>query len=1807
MENNDLSQEDKVSQYLDAILAGSNIKGRGETPEDNELIDLAYQVAEAYTAEDKFAENTASKNIDSKFETLKKTENKTEVPLDTLPESSNKPNKLKAFFNNLTFLHNKKFIAGFSTFIFLFVITGMIGYVYINGKNAPVGDQKRDTIDLRNVELVKTAETENGVKTSGGTFEIKFADNKVKSGQDVASFIKLDPNVNFTAELQEDAQTIVIKPQTDLEAGKEYTVVMDEGMKFEGDVETKYPRTWKFATEPVFAITGVTPKDGSTQVPVDSTIEFEFNYSNIDANEFKKLVSISPNINGTYEVVNRKIVFLPKSLYPYTGYTVTIKKGFKNSDGDVINEDKTFQFATGTQTSEGRYDEKPYFTASPTPIIGSYADNPIIRADSYKLQSHLKADIYTVSKDGIVEFMQKYNEKLGMTVMPSADKLKKIATAEFSDKDPLYYNNILNYSFPGKNNYLVDIYSDEVPYRQQRIVSITDYDILVESGDKKTDMWVYNYGDLKFVKGAKVEVYSKDNGTLKQIVTGNTADGGNLNYETTKGKADLVIGSVNNASFYVSNAQIPDIYYGSYYDDFNDNGPEGYRSFLYTDKAAYKKGDDVNFKYIVRGESDYVFSVPKDTKVKIRAVTDHTIFEKEYSLDEWGSIVDAFTLPKNSGEGEFNIYAQIGDSNEYLARSVRIAEFEKGQFDIEVKTDKSIIKNGMTAEATFSVKTYDGKPYTGTVVVKTYMEDRTVTDWVEGVGEDNPNRAYNQNVYEEHTVQLSQDGIGKLKVTPLVSKHGNSSQHQAYNFTFEVTATGSNNISQSETADILVWEDGKRISDKVENSANIKKDSEVTVDVKSTDPLTGAIQKNIDVKYTVVRQYSYLTQVGEHYDETTKSVVKDYRTTYEKETIIENTVNTGNSGIGQFKFKVTKPGSYYANFSSGEGNNFVDLRSYLAYLYDNSQVAPQDYKYDEGLTMSLSGTEYKVGETFDVSLKSDLKAEGLYLIKRGEVYQWKVIDLSTAKKLSYTLDSRSYPSVSIDVYYPSAGYFKADSKDSKKELLAHANSTVKVADPSRDLNLEISGVKSTYNPGNEVQATVTVTDDTGKPVSAEISLVVTDKAIVDLFGENSEQITTRFQELIRQTAAVSYSRVDSDNPGDGGRGDGGGGYTRADLKDVGYWNGKIVTDSSGKATVKFNMPDNITGWVVTAVGMDKVGRVARTQTETVTTQDFSLNFDLPEYLRSSDTLNADISITNYSADTHKGTLKVTSKECKVTPETTDVTVAASSGKYVKVSLTPGTNATECTFTANFTEDNKLLDGLEKKLTILEGSYFESNTASSKVDSEKTFTFQVTKTADRNRAFLELRNNLIDDSYKQYYEIDLDSSPTLNGALLANVALYENWDKFGMTEKKDSLSKIIEKQLAMLYQKQDKTGGISYFGYDANGIQETAFAAYAAGRLEKNGFTIQHDFKNGLLTYLRNTIFSDQSNYDEKMLALRGIASMSQTEALSKASYFFAHRNDFKDSPWAMVLLGNTLYDLGSVSDAQVIADELVGMSKSGTNYAFWLDNEQKYKDPHTKELISTEGFELYSKIGGDQDFRTNILNWLLVNSSQYSYRFEPRFIASKVVLFGTDYNADPQTVTVLLNDKQVYSGTVNGFQSVELTDLTQGDNKVVVKSEGVFATLNTTLLADPKSEIPDDIKITTEYFDLESGAKLAKVKEGEFVRIRNTIVPSIDGKLLTVRNSLPAGIIVLDGYYTQIDQEKLFKFFNDSVSNKWSNNMVEFNDFTEYQVKKSKVYTYDTLGLAKYSGSFDTGASQAFFAEFTDLSGIEASKTITVE
>ena len=103
---------------------------------------------------------------------------------------------------------------------------------------------------------------------------------------------------------------------------------------------------------------------------------------------------------------------------------------------------------------------------------------------------------------------------------------------------------------------------------------------------------------------------------------------------------------------------------------------------------------------------------------------------------------------------------------------------------------------------------------------------------------------------------------------------------------------------------------------------------------------------------------------------------------------------------------------------------------------------------------------------------------------------------------------------------------------------------------SRTLNVQVTTDKQTAGPGDKVTYTIATKDQSGKPVSADVSLAVVDKAVLALAPSNSDPIVKGFYPdtgLGVQTALGLVSSADDFNaqyrssiPTGGGAGGGGG-------------------------------------------------------------------------------------------------------------------------------------------------------------------------------------------------------------------------------------------------------------------------------------------------------------------------------------------------------------------------------------------------------------------------------------------------------------------------------------------------------------------------------------------------------------------------------------------------------------------------------------------------------------------------------------------
>jgi len=185
------------------------------------------------------------------------------------------------------------------------------------------------------------------------------------------------------------------------------------------------------------------------------------------------------------------------------------------------------------------------------------------------------------------------------------------------------------------------------------------------------------------------------------------------------------------------------------------------------------------------------------------------------------------------------------------------------------------------------------------------------------------------------------------------------------------------------------------------------------------------------------------------------------------------------------------------------------------------------------------------------------------------------------------------------------------------------------------LDIQLTGLKERYQPGEKVSGTINVRDSRGRGVAASLSMAAVDQAIfalqprmaidIERFFYHAHRNTviggtsysTRFYGYaeedklalarhLRQDAALADLSKGSQRSFDESR--------RGDFRDVAYWNADIVTDASGKANFNFTLPDNITTWKLDLTALDDTDRVGSREGAFIARKDLFLRAIVPSIL-----------------------------------------------------------------------------------------------------------------------------------------------------------------------------------------------------------------------------------------------------------------------------------------------------------------------------------------------------------------------------------------------------------------------------------------------------------------------------------------------------------------------------------------------------------------------------------------------------------------
>lgn len=1728
---------------------------------------------------------------------------------------------------------------GMGTMTLSLVMCGLaaFGLVYYRGTDIPI---------LRNfaeqaqpmLSLTKESETEYGVVASGNSFTIDVRDDVYFRTLGLKNKVSVEPQIVFEVAVSQDNSFISVIPAQELAPDTTYTVTMRKGTMFSNGTSLSNDVAWSFRTEPEFAITGITPKDGSTSAPIDTTVEIEFTYKNLDVEKFQEYFAISPDVSGSFECVGKNIVFIPdENLVPLSQYRVTIKSGFSDGRGNVLSEEATSTFRVSSVDSTNVFVPHPTMMWSERSPIISMTQDPWLGMYTYGLTGNVDFTLYSASPEALLEVMKDY--KWQISTKPSSGNIEQIRTFSLSTGDADFFTVELN----DCGIYFLEAYNESYGRSIYVFLIYSPIGLVYSNANNNTQLWLSEMNEKKPVSGGTVAFYDFDY-SESPIFTADTDTNGYAFMGESGGDFALAeyLGNYAVGGTFGNNSNW---WYSDGYWDREDAEDIEHRAYVYTDRPFYRAGDTVHFKAIVREEDDMVYSLPSVQEVTIR-MGDHSYlwsglielpdFEKTYTLStDFGTLTDEFVVPSNMEPGYQQLGAFIGDI-QIGTTTLMIAEYEKPRYRYSLSLDKTLAVNGDSLNIVVSGTDYTGDPAAGQKVgfaVGKYSVSSG--SWI-----DDPEafQAYstgnNTSVIDE-TLVLDSDGRAEKIIDLDIG--GYSSGLGLY----RVTIWSKENYASHDSDTVLVASSNHFLFLKGEKTA-VKEGESNKLLFRTARLWTMESEGGVRVEYRVSRSWTQWVEDGEYYDPLTKTHKPLYRsTTAYADVLADQEVTTDETGSAVVNIPSLEKGSYtvtarYYNDDSAYARTFESV----FYVYeepDSDDPMYSDWGSSwEKIKIYADKSEYVPGDTANIAIKTTLKGKGLYMIKRGDVYAWRVADFSSGLvEIQQEITSQMAPYVyicawGIDEYMSSAGVEIGDSVEYLSNVFLNQCASVVVNTDRGKLSVLIEPEKTTYAPGDSVSMDISVADSSGKGFESEISVSVVDKALLDLtkssYRDNLD-VYTEFYTSVRQNSQqygfpYTYNYY-------GGWGAGGGGEeVRSNFADAAYWNGNVQTDTSGRATVEFTLPDNLTTWMVRAVAVTKDTRVGQGTSDIIARKDVRLDVNAPNYLRTGDGWKMELDAVNYSESSIEAQVSVACEGCEESSYVANVQLTSGSRVAIPFTLDPQDAADSIQVMGTLTAKGTTYDRISLSIPVSR-SGFDQNTTQAllleKNDEIGAMSIFVPENADLPTTTLRLTfsRSFINEWALVPVDPTVRSSIDLSSSILHNSFFVGHYDEVLPSERKEVFIQKVDTALDLLGANQSDNGGYGWFDYDAVNFEASCYVGVALGRAVKAGVSVDEDRMENLQLYLKAGLNLDTVSIDEKIYAVYALAVMGDETVLPFVLDLKSDPSSFSGSPLNVAHLMLALEELGSDGDAGELAQYLQKTAVISARGALWEDADAPFRIIQSQEYVSAVAFSALAKFPAI-DITEKARTWLIENPVGV-YGNSPDAVAvfsslANASLESLSSRHEVTTVSVRVNGKTIRTFDVDGGKnysgavtlSLDSSVLEKGLNAIEVsrsREGSLYIVANMTYAAEGVSVL-DDFGVTRTLRDFETGEAVTVVAKGDVVLIRTTVEVDRDGYNLVVTDILPSGFEPVRyqlGSYDYLFYRKWWKWGQGGYVNWYGSVTSDRITFTEYKVDAGKTYTFEYPAVATYAGAFSGGGAESYFLGFGDVGGSVWSPKINIE
>ncbi|MBU6301404.1 MAG: hypothetical protein KGS60_07620 [Verrucomicrobia bacterium] len=1017
-----------------------------------------------------------------------------------------------------------------------------------------------------------------------------------------------------------------VEPVRPLPVGKQWRVLVSEGLA-DASRKHKLTRSFSVSAGSVYPFTvptlgAVYPIDEEPRVYISLSKELDESIKGLIAN----YVSVEPQPPNLVFQGNGQTINLFGKFEMATDYRVRVKAGLLAADGTELAEpiDQVVRFRP-----EDAYISLPEHEIA-QPLAG-LQEFEIRHGNIGKLEVRVKelrgdALIYALRGYRIYdpettdwERGQRYPafEMVPGPVILSRD-IQNDGPMNRSQRAGLKWSEVLKGSRPAALYVSVEGNAGDYPgmpkqrVGAQSLIQITDLGLIWKRTGREALAYVFSLSSGQPVADAEIRLVNNENETL------------GIYRSNGDGVASFPLGGPNAASRWLVATKAEDRY-ATAFDPASDQGlstwefdvrqpywgePENrLRSYLFSDRGVYKPGETVHLKAITRMADGRALQVPAagkgfTAKLLVDDSRGRNFVNREVTFNERGTLDVSFDLPQGAlgtYEAKIDFEALVGKGpvydgeaedhyDRYAFHYFSVAEYRPDTFEIKLETRPAY---GLEDKVEIPVQAnyFRGKAlsnalaswyanYEGSVFAPAGFESYRFGLAREDV---KGNDAGEFDLGESGSGTLALDFIPREVL------------EQPVRVRTEVTVTDVNQQTLVRSADFLVHSSDfyaglKLPGDWQEAGATISAEMlAVSHDGKALDRV-------IPGKLTVERRI-YRTVKVQGSDETER-----YRNeeVFEPVASLDVKIGGGNGIPSTQGVPLKDPGQYRFTLETANTAGKPLVTQNWCYLWGKNDVY-WAYRDGEAIELKPDKDAYTVGDKARIMVRSPILGKALITTERAGVTRQFIRELASKNEfVEIPLEAGDAPNVFVSAIVirgsqnsPNQKFRDTDYKLGYCELA--------VAQPANKLDVVLEVPSGDVLPARQVDAAVTVRNASGQPVpGAEVTFYAVDEGVLSLTGYETPDPAHRFHEgypLFVKTWHSLFNVLTEDPEqrpfGNKGLLIGGGGDGLTSLRDrarknfraTAVWNGGLLTDAQGRATISFPAPENLTGFKVFAIAL----------------------------------------------------------------------------------------------------------------------------------------------------------------------------------------------------------------------------------------------------------------------------------------------------------------------------------------------------------------------------------------------------------------------------------------------------------------------------------------------------------------------------------------------------------------------------------------------------------------------------------------------